>query len=211
MDWGSFGWGALTATFVLTLARTVQGHKREATELTAPTHGPFADLAGLKPAEVGALFGGLTDREVVTVVMHLHPGFADVALSLLPDDRQERIITMLQASPTIAEPEVARVAHLLRLRLGRPAPPAPPARPATAPLAFLEDMPAETVAAKLRVEHPYLTAYVLEHLPAVTRERVLALLGPQPRREVLDLLGRGEPLKLSGEAFVELLTRLRAA
>ena len=87
--------------------------------------------------------------------------------------------------------------------------PAPPARPATAPLAFLEGMPPEQVAAKLNVEHPYLTAYVLEHLPAATRERVLALLGAAPRRDVLELLGRGEPLKLSGEAFVELLGRLR--
>lgn len=85
------------------------------------------------------------------------------------------------------------------------------ARPATAPLAFLEGMPVEMVAARLNLEHPYLTAYVLEHLPATTRDRVLAMLGAGPRRDVQELLGRGEPLKLSGEAFVELLARLRAA
>ncbi len=211
MDWVSFAAGAVAATFVLTLARVVRGSQRLAAELAAPTSGPFADLAGLKAAEVGALFGGLTDREVVTVVAHLDPGFADVALSLLADDRQQRIVNLLQSGPVFSEVETARVAHLLRLRLGRPAPPPPPAKPATAPLSFLEDLPAETVAAKLGAEHPYLMAYVLEHLPAVTRDRVLALLGPQPRRDVMDLLGRGEPLKLSGEAFVELLTRLHAA
>ena len=211
MDWTSFAWGAASATFVLMLARPVRG-ARLAEDAPAPkAHGPFADLAAMTPAEVGALLGPLTDREAMVVIVHLDPDFADVAVSLLPDDRQARIIAMLQAGPPATDAEVARVVSLLRLRLGRPAPPAPPARPATAPLAFLQDLPAEMVASKLRSEHPYLAAYVLEHLPAVTRDRVLALLAPQARHEVADLLGRGEPLTLSGEAFVELLGRLRAA
>lgn len=212
MDWTSFAIGAAAATFALTLARTVRG-ARLAEDAGAPpvAHGPFADLAGMKPAEVGALLGAMTDREAAIVIMHLDPDFADVALSLLADDRQGRIIAMLDAGPPASDAEVARVVQLLRMRLGRPAPPAPPARPATAPLAFLEALPAETVAAKLRAEHPYLAAYVLDHLPAVTRERVLGMLAPQARHEVVELLGRGEPLKLSGEAFVELLGRLRAA
>ena len=211
-DWGSFGAGGFAAFVLLTAERALRRYRAELPVAPkAPLTGPFSDLGGLKAAEVAALLLGLPDREATLVIAHLDPAFADQALSLLPPGRQEAIIDLLQAYAPPAEAEVVRVANVLRLRMGRPAPPAPPARPATAPLAFLEGMPVETVAAKLNLEHPYLTAYVLTHLPAVTRDRVLALLGAGPRRDVQDLLGRGEPLKLSGEAFVELLTRLRAA
>ena len=67
------------------------------------------------------------------------------------------------------------------------------------------------VAGKLVREHPYLAAYVLDHLDTPFVERVLTLMGEGPRRDVQDLLHRGEALKLSGEAFVALLHRLKAS
>ena len=86
-----------------------------------------------------------------------------------------------------------------------------PIRPTTAPLAFVADLPPEVVAGKLVREHPYLAAYVLDHLDSGFVERVLTLMGEGPRREVQDLLRPDEPLKLSGEAFIALLHRLKAS
>ena len=86
-----------------------------------------------------------------------------------------------------------------------------PSRPTTAPLAFVAALPPEVVAGKLVREHPYLAAYVLDHMDDGFVERVLTLMGEGPRRDVQDLLGPGEPLKLSGEAFIALLHRLKAS
>lgn len=175
IDWASYLAGAVSATFLLTLARVVQRMQATATpaaQAAAPT-GPTAPLA---PATAGAV-------------------------------NMERAITaplIVVGQRDLAGPNGAPVAT-------GPFSNSRPFRPTTAPLAFVADLPPEVVAGKLVREHPYLAAYVLDHLDNRFVERVLTLMGEGPRRDVQDLLGRGESLKLSGEAFVALLNRLKAS
>ncbi|MEB3221509.1 MAG: hypothetical protein VKS61_05480 [Candidatus Sericytochromatia bacterium] len=113
---------------------------------------------------------------------------------------------------------LARVVRGLRLAQP-PRPPQAPVtqaidvagRPGTAPLAFLAGVAADHIASRLMREPPYLAAYVLEQLEPAFAHQVLASLGEVRRGEVLELLRSEHPLKVSGEAFIALLGRLRQA
>lgn len=97
-------------------------------------------------------------------------------------------------------------------------PPAPPTsgravdpvgRPSTAPLGFLATCKPEQLARRLMREHPYLAAYVLEQLEPGYADQALLAIGEPRRSELVELLTHESPLKVSGEAFIALLARLR--